>query len=72
MIMKMSKTAFLKKYHSRFDHCCKCGAALSATISLGYFFVMDYNGNFYCTECDKEFIDGDERIFEPDLEDNDE
>jgi hypothetical protein len=25
---------------------------------------MDYNGNFYCTECDKEFLDGDERIFD--------
>lgn len=66
--MKMSKTALLKKYHSRFDHCCKCGAALSATISLGYFFVMDYNGNFYCSECDQEFLDGDERIFELDEE----
>lgn len=66
--MKMSKTALLKKYHSRFDHCCKCGAALSATISLGYFFVMDYNGNFYCSECDQEFLDGDERIFELDSE----
>ena len=64
----MTKAELIAKYKTRFDHCCKCGAALSATISLGYFFVMDYDGNFYCTECDKEFIDGDERIFELDLE----
>jgi hypothetical protein len=29
---------------------------------------MDYEGNFYCTECDKEFLEGDERIFEFDEE----
>lgn len=60
----MTRTELIKKYHSRSDHCCKCGATLSSTISLGYFFIMDYNGNFYCTECDQEFLDGDERIFE--------
>lgn len=64
----MTRTELLKKYRSRFEHCCKCGAALSATISLGHFFIMDYNGNFYCTECDQEFLDGDERIFEPEEE----
>lgn len=65
-----TKAELLKKYHSRFGHCCKCGATLSSTISMGYFFIMDYNGNFYCTECDKEFLDGDERIFEPDDEED--
>ena len=64
----MKRADLIKKYNSRFDHCCKCGAALSSTISLGHFFVMDYNGGFYCTECDKEFLDGDERIFELDEE----
>ena len=68
----MTKAELIKKYSSRFEHCCKCGAALSATISLGYFFVMDHDGNFYCSECDKEFLDGDERIFELDLEGDDE
>jgi hypothetical protein len=63
----MNKADLIKRYHSKFAHC-KCGATLSSTISLGYFFVMDYDGNFYCTECDKEFLDGDERIFELDLE----
>lgn len=66
----MTRTELLKKYHSRFEHCCKCGAALSATISLGHFFIMDYNGNFYCTECDQEFLDGDERIFDLDDEED--
>lgn len=66
----MTRTELLKKYHSRFEHCCKCGAALSATISLGHFFIMDYNGNFYCTECDQEFLDGDERIFDLDGEED--
>ena len=63
----MNKLDLMKIYHSRKANCCRCGAALSATISLGRFFVMDYEGNYYCTECDVEFDDGDERIFEPDL-----
>ena len=66
----MTRIELLKKYHSRFGHCCKCGATLSSTISMCYFFIMDYNGNFYCTECDKEFLEGDERIFEPDGEED--
>ena len=64
----MTKAELIVKYKTRFGHCCKCGATLSATISMGRFFVMDYEGNYYCTECDKEFVDGDERIFEPDEE----
>lgn len=68
----MNKTQLLKIYHSKHDNCCKCGADLTSSISLGYFFIMDYDGNFYCTECDQEFLDGDERIFEPDLCEEDE
>ena len=63
----------MEKYNSRKDECCNCGCLLTATSYLGQFFVMDYAGNFYCTECDKVFEDGDECIFEPEFyEDDDE
>ena len=64
----MNKLDLMKIYHSRKANCCKCGCTLTATISLGYFFIMDNEGGFYCTECDKEFLEGDERIFEFDEE----
>lgn len=44
--------------------CCKCDCALESELDLGSVFVLDYNGNFYCMNCDLEFHDGDERIFE--------
>jgi hypothetical protein len=49
--------------------CCKCGRHLESEHEpLAVFFVMDKQGKFYCTDCDVEFKDGDERIFELDLE----
>ena len=64
----MTKTELMKRYNSKIDECCKCGCLLTAFPYLGKFFVMDYDGNFYCAGCDIEFDeDGDERIFEPDL-----
>ena len=68
----MTKTQLLERYNSNHDECCKCGCVLTASSFLGEFFIMDYEGNFYCTECDIEFVDGDERIFEPDLYDDEE
>ena len=65
----MTRQELIDKYNSTKGVCCKCGATLSATISLGHFFVMDKQGQFYCTECDGEFEDGDERVFNPDEED---
>ena len=63
----MTKIELMKRYNSNKDECCKCGCLLTASSCLGEFFVMDYDGNFYCTDCEDEFEDGDERIFEPDL-----
>lgn len=54
----------LKLYHSNKANCCRCGCYLESTIDLGATFVMDYDGNFYCMNCDSIFSDGDERIFE--------
>lgn len=64
----MTRAELLKRYALKRANCCKCGTPLTSSISLGYFFIMDYNGNFYCTECDQEFLDGDEKIFEPEEE----
>ena len=63
----MTKAELMKRYNSRKDECCVCGCLLTAMSCLGDFFVMDYNGNFYCPNCEEGFEDGDERIFEPDL-----
>lgn len=61
----MEKIDLLKLYHSHTNVCCKCGRILEdANGELGSVFVLDHNGNFYCMDCDKEFEDGDERIFE--------
>lgn len=68
----MNKAELVKRYNSHKDECCKCGCLLTASTYLGEFFVMDYDGNFYCTNCDGEFEDYDERIFEPDLCEEDE
>ena len=63
----MTKAELMKRYNTQNGECCECGCVLTASSYLGQFFVMDYNGNFYCTECEDKFEDGDERIFEPDL-----
>lgn len=54
----------LKLYHSHKARCCKCDCALESELDLGSVFVLDHDGNFYCMNCDSEFHDGDERIFE--------
>ena len=64
----MNRAELLSRYHTKHAQCCQCGTDLySRGISLGYFFVLDYEGNFYCADCDQQFIDGDERIFEPEF-----
>lgn len=55
-------------YYAPDAFCCKCGIHLTdANGMVGSVFVMDKCGNFYCCNCDKEFEDGDERIFEPEF-----
>lgn len=54
----------LKLYHSHRANCCNCGCSLESDNSLGSVFILDYNGNFYCMNCDNIFEEGDERIFE--------
>lgn len=55
-------------YYAPDAFCCKCGTHLSdKNHMVGSVFVMDKCGNFYCMNCDKEFKDGDERIFEPEF-----
>lgn len=56
-------------YNSNKNHCCKCGCQLESVegIPLGSVFVLDYSGKFYCMNCDSEFEEYDERIFEADL-----
>ena len=53
-----------KLYNTRKAECYKCGCALESHDSLGLFFVLDRQGRFYCAECDSEFADFDERIYE--------
>ena len=53
-----------KSYLSRKAECCKCGCAIEAHDSLGMFFVLDRQGRYYCANCDGEFADFDERIYE--------
>lgn len=65
----MTKAELMERYNARKDECCECGCLLTAPTYLGQFFVMDYDGNFYCIECEDKFEYGDERIFEPDLYD---
>lgn len=55
----------LKLYHSSRNKCCKCGCTLEDfNGELGSVFILDYDGNFYCMDCDKEFEEYDDRIFE--------
>lgn len=54
----------LDLYHSHRADCCKCGCYLESDFDLGSIFVLDYDGNFYCMNCDSIFDDVDDRIFE--------
>jgi hypothetical protein len=52
-------------------YCAGCGCLLhtnSREDVLSNYFIMDKEANFYCTECEQDFADGDERIYSPDLE----
>lgn len=60
----MKKRELERLYHCHKAHCCKCGCQLTSEMSLGDFFVLDYDGNYYCMDCDDEFSDYDERIFD--------
>ena len=69
----MTKTELINRYNTKHAQCCKCGKDLYGRgISLGYFFVLDYEGNFYCTDCDQQFLDGDERIFDIEMAEDEE
>ena len=64
----LTKGELDRLYNSSKNYCCKCGCALEdINDQLGSVFVLDKRGNFYCMDCDIEFEDGDERIYEPDL-----
>ena len=67
----METEKLLELYRSHRGHCCKCGCYLESELDLGSIFVLDYDGNFYCINCDNIFDDIDERIFEPNEEDED-
>lgn len=49
------------------EECRVCGTLLETNFNepLSRYFTMDIQGHFYCTECDKRFEDGDERIYVP-------
>lgn len=52
-------------------HCAGCGCLMYTHEKddvLSNYFIMDREANFYCTDCEKDFADGDERIYSPDLE----
>lgn len=62
---KLTNKELRTLYYNDKACCCRCGTHLSdANHVIGSVFVMDKNGNFYCTNCDGDFEDGDERIFE--------
>lgn len=69
----MSTSELLKKYNTNAARCCKCGCKLTSAdeLPLGAVFVLDRNGDFYCTNCDDIFDDIDDRIFEPYLDEED-
>lgn len=51
-------------YNRTSDNCCVCNKRLTSFGPLGWFFVMDKQGQFYCCGCDDCFDDGDERIYD--------
>lgn len=56
-------------YFSDKAECCRCGCHLEDNTGngIGSVFVLDKHGRFYCMNCDSDFEDGDERIFDSDL-----
>lgn len=62
---RASRAMLEKTYHCTSSFCCGCGTRLSTNWGepLGRYFVMDNNGRFYCTNCDKQFENNDERIY---------
>lgn len=64
-----------EKYNSHKAVCSVCGKSLETSKEagpIGQYFVLDKEGNFYCTDCDIDFEDCDDRIFDPDEEPLDE
>lgn len=53
-----------KRYHSHKANCRLCGCYLESFMPLGSMFVMDCDGNFYCTECESKVPT--EEIYEED------
>lgn len=51
-------------------HCCGTLLETAHGDPLINYFVMDVQGNFYCTDCDSHFDDGDERIYVEDEDDD--
>ncbi len=65
----MRREELLRRANVHQAVCCNCECVLYSKFApLAAVFVMDRKGNFYCTDCDVEFEDGDERIFDPDIE----
>ena len=62
----------LDLYHSHMAECCKCGCYLESDFDLGSIFVLDYDGNFYCMNCDNIFDDVDDKIFEAEFYEDEE
>ena len=68
----MDKSILFQMANQHRADCCKCGCYLESKYApIAAVFVMDKQGNFYCTDCDGEFEDGDERIFDLDIEGED-
>ena len=57
-----------KLYNSKRATCCVCGCGIESALPLGSIFVLSRKGDFYCSNCDSIFEDGDEDIFD-DFED---
>lgn len=64
----MNHSELRRLYNSSKNKCCKCGCNLEdVNGKLGSVFVLDTDGNFYCMNCDSEFEEGDERIYDINL-----
>ena len=65
----MRREELLRRANSHQAFCCNCESVLLSTYApIAAVFIMDKKGNFYCKDCDSEFVDGDERIFDLDIE----
>ena len=63
----MTNGELKKLYNIRKATCCNCGCGLEALMPLGTVFVLDVYGNYYCSDCNHIFEDGDERIYDEDI-----